>query len=203
MSARVAGWTTAGAVLLTGLLLVGGLQAAPPSAQRQRDQVEALLTAPHPVVDAQVLKDIGPEVPALLLQWARRAQSGSQPAVRALALLRYCPEPAVREHLKAVLGDPGAPLRARRVAAQSLAQAYGAQELGTLTALLRHPQLHLREAAAHALGGVYDARVAAALRAQLRRERSGAVRDALTHSLKRQEAAEARVRPPRGRPAPR
>lgn len=173
---------------LLAAALVPSLAAADPG----RDQVESLLAGYEPRVSAADLARLGPGTDRVLIAIASDPATSPLRRVRALAALSAVPSTDGREACRAVVA-------ARRAAAEGAAAlelAACAHTLGAspgdptaeLGALLDHPVIEVRVAAARALGqsrGVPPARAQALVRRRARVENDGFVRGVLDESLRR------------------
>ena len=155
-----------------------------------------LLTAPHPQIQGPALQRIGPDVPALLVEFATSPQQPARVRLRALAWLQWFPS----SQSKAVLLES---LRARnvdvptiRVCVRALAVGFGTEMLPVVREYLEHKDVHVRESAAFAMGDIDDRRVRDILTEHLEREKDLTVRDATMEALKKVGKREAA---PRGR----
>lgn len=153
-----------------------------PSRTAQASVVRALLAAPHPRVDGEALRRIGPDVHALLVEHAA-GEGQSQLRLRALGWLTYFPGPTSRAVLMEALRARDASRPVKRAVLRALPGAMGPACLEVVREHLQDRDLFVREAAAYALGDLDDRRVRAILVDRLGREPELAVRDALTASI--------------------
>ncbi len=165
--------------------------------EAQRSALMSVLQAPHPSVDAEKLGRIGPDVQAILIETATGKTGLAAVRMRALGWLQYYPNASSKAVLLGTIAQPESQ-EALRVALAALANGFGVQALPHLKAHLTHKDALVREAAAHALGHLDDRRVRPLIEAQLEREPSLAVRDAMVSALQRISARErARWKEPR------
>ncbi len=181
------------------LLLMTMLCALPALAETHDDeprtvQAGALLTllkAPHPQIQGPALSRLGPDVPALLVEYATSIDQPPQVRLRALAWLQWFPTSQSKAVLLETLRAKEVDVPTTRVCLRALAMAFGPEMLPTERDYLEHKNVHVREAAAYALGDIDDRRVRDVLVAHLNRERDMTVQDAIMASLKRVSAREA------------
>lgn len=157
----------------------------------QAGALMSLLRAPHPQIQGPALARIGPDVPALLVEYATSIKEPHQVRLRALAWLQWFPSSQSRAVLLEMLRARDADVPTIRVCLRALAFAFGAEQLPILRAHLDHADVYVREAAAYALGDVDDRRVRDILNDHLDREREIAVRDAIVASLQRLDRGDA------------
>ncbi|MBM4342001.1 MAG: HEAT repeat domain-containing protein [Deltaproteobacteria bacterium] len=172
------------ATLVMGVCALDASAADPRPREAQRAAVLSVLHAPHPNVDAAKLARIGPDVQAILVETATGKSGPAAVRMRALGWLQYYPNATSRAVLVGAIAHPESP-EALRVALAALANGFGAEALPHLQAHLHHRDALVREAAAHALGHLDDRRVRPLLEAQLEREPSLTVRDAMVSALQR------------------
>jgi HEAT repeat protein len=158
-----------------------------PSASRasQAAALWELLQAPHPQVDGQALRRIGPDVRDLLIETATSSRIEAPVRLRALGWLQWYPSTASRAVLMEALRARQASVATMRVALRALAVGFGAESLPTLGEYLVHRDVYVREAAAYALGDIDDPKAAAVLQDRLEREPDLTPRDAIVASLQR------------------
>lgn len=158
-----------------------------PSASRasQAAALWELLQAPHPQVDGQALRRIGPDVRDLLIETATSARIEAPVRLRALGWLQWYPSTASRAVLMEALRARDASVATMRVALRALAVGFGGEALPAIGEFLVHRDLYVREAAAYALGDVDDPKAAAMLQDRLEREPELAPRDAIVAALQR------------------
>lgn len=158
-----------------------------PSASRasQAAALWELLQAPHPQVDGQALRRIGPDVRDLLIETATSSRIEAPVRLRALGWLQWYPSTASRAVLMEALRARQASVATMRVALRALAVGFGAEALPALGEYLVHRDLYVREAAAYALGDIDDPKAAAMLQDRLEREPDLTPRDAIVASLQR------------------
>lgn len=160
-----------------------------------------LLKAPHPQIQGRALAKIGRDVPSLLVEFANSTDQPPQVRLRALAWLEWFPSVQTRAVLLETLSARNPDVHTIRVCLRALAFAFGAEMVPTESDYLENADVHVREAAAYALGDIADRRVREVLVAHLDRERELTVRDAIMTSLKRVAAREAtQARPTRTSP---
>ena len=180
-------------IMLTSALVASSPAEAAPSRASQRAAVRALLAGAHPTITRDHLRRIGPDVESILREAATGPDRGTQPAVRALALLgHFNSKPTVRL-LRRTLGQNKLPLRLRRVAGTALLRSQGVAAHAEARAMLSHAESQLREAAAIALGGMPNDLFRRLLERRLANESEAFVRDAIKVGLRRHAAA-AKVR---------
>ncbi len=189
-------------LLLITLLCAAPAWAAGDDTKPRHVQAGALMTllkAPHPEIQGPALSRLGPDVPALLVEYATSIDQPVQVRLRALSWLQWFPSSQSKAVLMDVLRAKNTDVRTIRVCLRALAAGFGAEMLTTERDYLEHKNVHVREAAAWALGDIDDRRVRDVLVAHLDREADIAVRDAIMASLKRigtREAAEVDKRKP-------
>ncbi len=157
----------------------------------QAGALMTLLKAPHPQIQGPALARIGPDVPALLVEYATSIDQPVGVRLRALSWLQWFPESQSKAVMLEQLRARNVDVRTIRVCLRALAVAFGSEMLPTEREYLEHKDAHVREAAAYALGDIEDRRVRDVLVAHLDRERDIAVRDAIMAALKRVAAREA------------
>jgi len=180
-------------LLLLTLVCAMPALAADPEGQPRHVQAGALMTllrAPHPQIQGPALARIGRDVPALLVEYATSVDQPVQVRLRALAWLQWFPSSQSKAVLSEVLHGRKVDVRTTRVCLRALAFGFGAEMVPTEREYLEHKDVHVREAAAMALGDIDDRRVRDVLVAHLDREREIVVRDAIMASLKRITARE-------------
>lgn len=181
-------------MLRSGLLLLGVMLAlptwaadTPPSREAQRGALVTVLDAPHPQVDGFHLRRIGPDVGALLVEFATQPRPTSvqdqQRRLRALAWLQHLPSPQSRAVLLETWRARESDVPTRRVALRALAAGFGVEALPLVREALTDRNVWIREAAAFAAGDIDDRRVQAIVADALEREPELTVRDALMASL--------------------
>lgn len=174
--------------LVLTLLLLPTIALADTADQPRHVQAGALMTllkAPHPQIQGPALKRIGPDVPALLVEFATSHDQPSQVRLRALAWLQWFPSSQSRAVLLEMLRAREVDVPTLRVCIRALAVGFGAEMLPIVREFLEHKDVHVREAAAHALGDIDDRRVHDILVDHLEREREIAVRDAAMSAIRR------------------
>jgi len=176
----------------------------PPSRTVQVGSLETLLNAPHPRVTALQLRRIGPDVAALLVEFATAPTSTQPVRMRALAWLQHFASPQSKAVLLEALRARDANIPVQRVVLRALASGFGVDVIDIVREYLHHGNLYIREAAAYAMGDIDDRRVPGILNDCLGREPEAAVRDAMSASLqrlgRRQAAPAKRPRAPTGAP---
>lgn len=194
-------WTSLAVRVALGTATLAALPAAVqaetrevPSRNAQAGALLALLRAPHPQVDAPLLHRIGPDVNALLVEHALSRQAEPQVRLRAMAWLQHFATPASRAVLRETLNDPKAPVAVQRVALRAYALAFRVEALPLVKDRLQSREMHVREAAAYALGDIDDRRVRAILVDHMEREPELTVRDALMTALARVDERERQPR---------
>lgn len=184
------GWGRSSSVLALAITLTVGLgadalAAEPPSRAAQTSSLEVLLQAPHPQVTALQLRRIGPDVGALLVEFATAPESSAAVRMRALAWLQYFPTPQTKAVLLESLRARAVAVPVQRVVLRALAVGFGVDALEVEREFLHAGNLYLREAAAYALGDIDDSRVPGILNDTMASEPEAAVRDAIAASLQR------------------
>ena len=149
-----------------------------------------LLRAPHPQIQGPALARLGPDVPALLVEYAIGVAQPAPVRLRALAWLQWFPTPQTKAVLQEVLRAKNVDVPTTRVCLRAMAFGFGAEMLPVEREYLENRNVHIREAAAYALGDIDDRRVRDVLVAHLDRESDITVRDAIMASLKRVGARE-------------
>ena len=157
----------------------------------QAGALMTLLKAPHPQIQGPALAQIGPDVPALLVEYATSIDQPVGVRLRALSWLQWFPSSQSKAVILEILHARVVDVRTIRVCLRALAVGFGSEMLPIEREYLEHKDVHVREAAAYALGDIEDRRVRDVLVAHLDRERDIAVRDAIMASLKRMSAREA------------
>lgn len=166
-----------------------------PSREAQTGALMSLLHAPHPEIDGFHLRRIGPDVAALLVEFATDPRAVAQVRLRSLAWMQYFPSHQTRMVLMEVLRARESNVPSRRVVLRALAVAFGAEMLPTVRDHLLDPNLWVREAAAYALGDIDDRRVRDILIDHMERERDLTVKDAALASLRRIATRDAARKP--------
>ena len=184
------GWDRVAAVLALSLsLTLGPVCSASgtelPSRAAQTSSLDMLLRAPHPQMTALQLRRIGPDVDALLVEFATAPEAGAAVRMRALAWLQYFPTPQSKAVLLESLRARGVSVPVQRVVLRALAVGFGVDALEVVREFLHARNLYLREAAAYALGDIDDSRVPGILNDSMASEPEVAVRDAIAASLQR------------------
>jgi HEAT repeat protein len=183
--------------VLVFLLLLSALPSAVLAEDTKPRHVQAgalmsLLKAPHPQIEGPALTRLGPDVPALLVEYATSTDQPVQVRLRALSWLQWFPTSQSRAVLQEMLRARDVDVRTIRICLRALAVAFGSEMLPLEREYLEHKDVQVREAAAYALGDIDDRRVRDVLVAHLDREHEIAVRDAIMGSLKRVAGREAK-----------
>ena len=105
--------------------------------------------------------------------------------IRALTSLRFYPGPESRAVFEQVLGDPQTGDPVRRAALKAYAWAFPAESVPALSRLLRHPEIHTREAAVRSLAEIGTTEAAHALRDRLSVETEPFIRQSIEVGLAR------------------
>lgn len=175
------------------LVLLPGRLAWSDASQPRHVQAGALmglLQAPHPQIQGPALQRIGPDVPALLVEYATSLQQPQRIRLRALGWLQWFPSSQSKAVLLEAMRARNVDTPTLRVGVRALAVGFGAEMLPVVREYLEHKNVHVREAAAYAMGDIDDRRVRDILTDHLEREKDLTVRDATMEGLRKVSARE-------------